>query len=489
MPIPILIPIAIAAAGVGGINLASGTTKNKQTKRLTADIQLALCNAQDKAERAQKEANKSLTNLGQIKFEVLDTTINRFLSTINKIHNVEFNSTLLIDGQNQYNIDKQALCDMQQLSSVANSVLKGVIGGAGTGALAAFGAYSATALLGTASTGTSIATLSGIAAQNATLAFLGGGTLAAGGGGIAAGLAGLGGLAAGAVVAILGISVNLSATKNLNNAYANLAQVEEAVVGMETITMLCEAILQKTDMFSELLHNLNELLIKCLNDLNTVIVSSGNNYSNYTVGEKAIIARTLSVVSAIKAVLDTPILDDDGNITDESEVIYGELNSQYRQMIGSSQKSDFQNQENEENSQKENLINRIKLFLRAQPGDGMFKDNSKKGKKFEASVSFKLSYFQESTDDIIGLYDPTPMHCLTGNISGILFCNNRFLFKQTPNDTPVSLKYSEIKDLKQTFSYLHFYGKNGIVISMKGVSFASDEVYFLFKEIMDCCKE
>ena len=41
--------------------------------------------------------------------------------------------------------------------------------------------------VGTASTGTAISSLSGVAARNATLAWLGGGTLAAGGLGIAGG--------------------------------------------------------------------------------------------------------------------------------------------------------------------------------------------------------------------------------------------------------------------------------------------------------------
>jgi hypothetical protein len=54
-----------------------------------------------------------------------------------------------------------------------------VIGGA------AFGAWSGAMAFGAASTGTAISALSGIAATNATLAFLGGGSLAAGGLGIA----------------------------------------------------------------------------------------------------------------------------------------------------------------------------------------------------------------------------------------------------------------------------------------------------------------
>ncbi|WP_406731283.1 helix-turn-helix domain-containing protein [Streptomyces sp. NBC_01794] len=59
--------------------------------------------------------------------------------------------------------------------------------GAAAGGAAAYGAFTAAALFGTASTGTAISTLSGVAATNATLALLGGGTLAAGGAGMAGG--------------------------------------------------------------------------------------------------------------------------------------------------------------------------------------------------------------------------------------------------------------------------------------------------------------
>ncbi|RPF29024.1 hypothetical protein [Georgenia muralis] len=73
---------------------------------------------------------------------------------------------------------------------IANAVrgaATGVAAGAAAGGAAAYGAFTAAALLGTASTGTAISALSGVAATNATLALLGGGTLAAGGAGMAGG--------------------------------------------------------------------------------------------------------------------------------------------------------------------------------------------------------------------------------------------------------------------------------------------------------------
>ena len=84
--------------------------------------------------------------------------------------------------------------------------LKAVCEAAG-GSLAAFGAYSAATTFATASTGTAIASLSGAAASNATLAFFGGGSLAAGGLGMAGGAAVLGGLVAGPALLVMGIII------------------------------------------------------------------------------------------------------------------------------------------------------------------------------------------------------------------------------------------------------------------------------------------
>jgi hypothetical protein len=62
------------------------------------------------------------------------------------------------------------------------------------GSIATVGSWSLVSLLGTASTGTAIATLSGVAARNAMLAWFGGGALWAGGAGMAGGSLVLGGI-------------------------------------------------------------------------------------------------------------------------------------------------------------------------------------------------------------------------------------------------------------------------------------------------------
>ncbi|MBL1287059.1 helix-turn-helix domain-containing protein [Streptomyces sp. For3] len=90
---------------------------------------------------------------------------------------------------------------------IANAIRGAATGGAAgvaVGGAAAYGAFTAAALFGTASTGAAISTLYGVAATNATLALLGGGTLAAGGAGMAGGILLLTGMVAAPAAALAG---------------------------------------------------------------------------------------------------------------------------------------------------------------------------------------------------------------------------------------------------------------------------------------------
>jgi len=98
-------------------------------------------------------------------------------------------------------LDKQSLPTMrasksierfnQQYSGVLSVGFGGIVGGS-----MALGAWALVSAIGSASTGTAIGTLSGVAATNATLAWFGGGALAAGGAGMSGGMLVLGGIVA-----------------------------------------------------------------------------------------------------------------------------------------------------------------------------------------------------------------------------------------------------------------------------------------------------
>ncbi len=131
-------------------------------------------------------------------------------------------------------------------AGVAEALLGGAGGaaaGAAAGGAAAYATFTAASMLGTASTGAAISGLSGVAATNATLAFLGGGSLAAGGAGIAGGTLLLTGIVA-APAAILAVGGLLWMTRRNQKQEAAVhdkldqvdAEIAETQPGFDNLT-------------------------------------------------------------------------------------------------------------------------------------------------------------------------------------------------------------------------------------------------------------
>lgn len=104
--------------------------------------------------------------------------------------------------------------------------------GSTVGTAVGMGSWALVSAFGTASTGTAISTLSGIAAHNAALAWFGGGALAAGGGGMAAGTLVFGGMIA--IPALL-VTVGLGYMKTKKQAKA----LERVCGGLSDNIELC----------------------------------------------------------------------------------------------------------------------------------------------------------------------------------------------------------------------------------------------------------
>jgi hypothetical protein len=130
--------------------------------------------------------------------------------------------------------DKEALKNV----SIGAGVLLGGLGGAAVGTAGGFAAAGATTsavmALGTASTGTAIASLSGAAATNATLAALGGGAIAAGGGGIALGTTILGATTLGVGLLVGGVIFNVTGSKLSDKADEAWTQMKKAEKTIDT---------------------------------------------------------------------------------------------------------------------------------------------------------------------------------------------------------------------------------------------------------------
>ena len=109
---------------------------------------------------------------------ILDGSIKDFIKEFDKLNHVELSESCGLNELQKLVLDKKSFSDLRELQGVASSLAGGLASGAMAGALTAFGAYGVAGALATASTGTAIASLSGAAATNATLAFFGGGSLA-----------------------------------------------------------------------------------------------------------------------------------------------------------------------------------------------------------------------------------------------------------------------------------------------------------------------
>lgn len=325
MPIPFLALLGAGAAVLGvGKGIKAGVDM-KDARETNEQAQSIVRNAKKDFETSKKNCNDALADYGNTKAKVLSSSMRHFSESFSKIHNIELSESNGIKELAGFKADGKFISDLKDMSDMALSMLGGVAGGAAgglaAGAATAFGAFSATAALGTASTGTAIATLSGAAASNATLALLGGGTLAAGGLGVAGGAMVLGGLVAGPALAILGFTVGAKASAAKDDAYSNLSTAREFREEIKTMRIACKGIRMRANMFDRTLIKLDAMLCPIVYDLDCLIRDYGTDFNKYTKKQQNKVLLALKTAEAIKKILDTPILDKDGKMTEESRNI------------------------------------------------------------------------------------------------------------------------------------------------------------------------
>ena len=318
--------VGIAGAVTGiGTGIKAGID-NKNANDINDVAQMIVDHAKQKIEIAKDASGTALTALGEKKLQLLDKRVNKFVSLFEQIHNIDIQESIGLNELAKFRIDKDnSFVELKELGNMATSMVSGLATGAVAGTLTAFGAYGAATTLATASTGTAIASLSGAAATNATLAFFGGGSLAAGGLGVAGGTAVLGGMVAGPALAILGIVMSATASKKLDKAYANKAEAQKIAAELNAATVMCNGIRRRAYMFQRLLVKIDILFHPLVWELEKLLVIAGSDYREYTDEQKKTVAMALSMAGTIKAILDTPILTEDGKLTEESEKIGMEI--------------------------------------------------------------------------------------------------------------------------------------------------------------------
>ena len=330
MPLP-LIPIAIvmsASALFGAGKTAKAVINSKEADKLNDAASYIVNNSKESLELAKEQCSSALEYLGYKKLYILNDSVSKFIASFEKLKNVNFQSSVGMDELNKFITDEAKFKEIKEVSILASSIIQGVGGGAVAGAAIAFGAYGAVGALGAASTGTAIATLSGAVATNATLAFLGGGTIAAGGLGVAGGMAVLGGMVAAPVLLVIGLVSDSKASAKLDTAKANLAEAKTIAEGLKNMEIMAYAISRRAQMFNRLLMKLDSYLTPLVYEMENIITSKGEDFSKFDENEQEAIAKAVSLVKSVKTILDTPIIDDNGRVTEQSLLIVQSLNAE-----------------------------------------------------------------------------------------------------------------------------------------------------------------
>ena len=241
MPGPLIIGIGAGIAALIGAGAMADASDRKEKAKERYDDRLKKFRATERHyESWQKKSDSKFKTLGQCRLEAL--------KTLGKA--VEFLKKARIrdrDLEQEFNITPQQLKAWEGASINAAEVLSGMAGSVGAGAATAAGVYGAVSLLGTASTGTAIATLSGAAAKSATLAWLGGGAIAAGGGGMALGTMVLGGVVAGPALLVAGLFAHSKAEKVETEVAEKIAEMDEAEVQIDQKIAVVKVALRRVD--------------------------------------------------------------------------------------------------------------------------------------------------------------------------------------------------------------------------------------------------
>lgn len=279
-----------------------------------------------------KITQQSLIELGTTKQKVLESSMERFIRSYEKIKEIQMSTNGEVDDLASFQFSSEDMVEIQQLDSNYESAVS-------TDAAEAADAAAGAALLLAA--GGSIPVL----AEGASMA---GAMLSIGEVGTAASIAGstvgaaLTPLAAVAapVVLFTGLAASMKADENLEQAQVMQAQAEEAVEKMETSMILCEAIVEKSKMFNELITQLNGMFDECSQKLEQTISrreAERRKYKNkklqgrdFTRDEIKLMAVTGSLAKAMKVAIDTPMLKDDcsGELTPEAEGDFENMQAQ-----------------------------------------------------------------------------------------------------------------------------------------------------------------
>lgn len=295
MAIPVLLWGAAAVLGATGLVKGAGAISDiNEAKEKGERAERRYKRSKRDLEDERNETNESFKALGEQKVAVFSNQIQHILNVLSSAGGKTAKSSLK-DFQSEFSVEE--LKEMKKMVETSLELGTNLGSSAVAGALAGLGAYGSVPLIATASTGTAISTLSGAAATNATLAWLGGGSLAAGGFGMAGGMIALGGIVAGPALAVGGFMLASKAEEALTQAAEYSAKVDEAIEEMELVEQSLQGLRQNA-------HEISDALNQMVERFEAVRTDSADDENFHTM---------LLIGKGLKELMDIQIMNEDGS--------------------------------------------------------------------------------------------------------------------------------------------------------------------------------
>ena len=329
MAIPVIAAVAAIVAAVGGVS--AGGVGAYRVANATALLKGEQAEYDELLKFTEIQSKRTLMitdELGKLELNILNS-FGKFQKLFEKIHDrPEFAEIIRED----VSIPSFSELELENISVGASVLLSG-LGSLGLGAASGFAASGATTsavmALGVASTGTHISALSGAAATKATLAALGGGSLASGGGGMALGTIVLGGVAAGVAILVGGIVILISSEGIKKQANSVAEEIKEAEYKLVKIMAHLHELELVSAQYKRVLQQLDALYQQHLKKLEQIVdVYQKRNWNIFTDREKKATENTVLLVSLLYQFCKTPLVTRSQLLTDDGAYDISTINKQ-----------------------------------------------------------------------------------------------------------------------------------------------------------------
>lgn len=307
------------AKDMSGINAYNHYYSAKQDKEKADEI---VRNVESEVGKVRYLASERLEHMGKIRLSALKSTVGRFIKILDRmnqgVRDKEYELLTSMDvSQEEIKEMESIAIDHKQMSSVVGiGITAATVVGAGAQKLAMWGVGT----FASASTGTAIKNLSGAAAQKATMAWLGGGSVSAGGGGMAVGasrMAMLGRAATGiGILTTVATVASIYYSKKHTEATQYLADIKVWEAKTMAACELMKLIVCRSDEIANLTIRLETRCSDALDSLDKI----AEQFDPQNMEHVRTFQQSALLVKSMSQLCHTPLIDENGELN-------GQLNS------------------------------------------------------------------------------------------------------------------------------------------------------------------